>query len=405
MKKYLYKFRPLSILDRMKLALLEKYYGINLEEARYLTISFSMDIEKIETDDEYEKNIIEQIKAIKKIYETQDLEALKLIRDLNIFVKTDLSICTFLIEQAKELYAQKYKECLYMPKKDTDGFSFIPYQGKELKVVYPYNYDFSMIVKRVGTKSVKDDNYCSTWNSMTRDEGDLRYYTCTSYMTSENLLHTCDSEIILGFANGCKDYSFDRIEDSDAKSSFYGGDDIYHDDLSSYMLPSTLEKKTNNNYNEIVINTLSIDENGHITKMQPDYIVYIEDSSIDKEKDPLWAASKKAASDFDIPIVFITREKVRNHENSKINDNIKSLNENSSNEECFELAKKIIHYIVRYGINDILSFLSEEKMNILFEKIDSETLEELKMIIKNNKNQLIKEKENEQIENDKSITR
>src|SRR5699024_3334016 len=150
-----------------------------------------------------------------------------------------------------------------------------------------------------------------------------RYYTSTSYMTNENLLNQDNEiEITFGFAQGTNNYSFDAIYLHDAHTPFYGGDDIYNDLDGSYMIPSTLEMNTDNHNNEVVINTLRIDEHGQMTKMQPDYIVYVKgQSDVDLEgleNDTVWEKSKKAASEFGIPIVVIDREKVKQSEKAKI---------------------------------------------------------------------------------------
>ena len=115
----------------------------------------------------------------------------------------------------------------------------------------------------------------------------------------------------------------------DAHTVFYTGDTINMVDNGKYMFPETLETNTNNEYNEIVINTLNHDENGNITKMQPDYIVYIKEKSQlgmeDIENDPIWVNSKRIASEFEIPIVMIDREKVMENEKNKIKEKKKGM--------------------------------------------------------------------------------
>lgn len=162
-KKYLGLFGQLSELDRMKLALLQKYYNIDLKEAGRIVDKFSTDIDNITANNEYQENIIEQIKAIKNIFESNDIEILKKIGDLDILVRTDLSPSTFLIEEAEEIFEQLYKENLYMPKEE-DRVGSTTYNGKRIEI-FNANTDFSMIVKRVGTG---DENSQEVWNYMTK---------------------------------------------------------------------------------------------------------------------------------------------------------------------------------------------------------------------------------------------
>ena len=378
--KYLGHFNQLSELDRMKLALLQKYYNMDLKEASNIVNKFSADIDSIAVNDEYKVNIIEQIKAIKNIFESNDINILSQIGDLNILVQTDLSSSTYLVEETKEIFEQLYKENLYMPKED-DKIGNTTYNGKNIEI-FDANTDFSIIVKRVGATN---ENSQEIWNRMTKEgeygRKDLRYYTCTSYMTDENLLNRDnENEVTFGFAQGTNNYSFDAIYPHDAHTPFFGGDDIYNDLKGSYMIPSTLEMNTDNCYNEVVINTLGIGENGQMTKMQPDYIVYIKgQSDLDLEgleNDPVWEKSKKAASEFGIPIVVIDREKVKQSENAKIANMSEELKGKTNSNEVLRFVKKVEHYISRYGVESILEYAPQDKMNSLRKYIEEKRIEE-----------------------------
>lgn len=379
--KYLEKFKQLPELDRIKLALLEKYYNMDLREAANVVGKFSADIDNISVTDEYQSSIVEQIKAIKNIFESNDINTLSQVGELDILVETDLSTSTYLIEQTKEMFEQVYKESLYIPKEE-NKIGTTTFNGKDIEV-FDANTDFSMIVKRIG---INNNNSQEIWNSMTKngenDKKDLRYYTCCSYMTDENLLkQDNDIEVILGFAQGTKNYSFDAIYPHDAHTPFYGGDNIYNDfKNSSYMLPSTLEMNTDNNYNEVVINTLGIDEQGQMTKLQPDYVVYIKNESDINleglENDSVWRKTKKVASEFGIPIVVIDKEKIKESEKSKIASMSETLNENLSSNEVLKFVKKVEHYISRYGTDNILEYAPEDKMNFLMKYIGQRQLDE-----------------------------
>lgn len=377
--KYLGHFNQLTELDRMKLALLQKYYNMDLKEASNIVETFATDIDSITVEDEYKENIIEQIRAIKNTFESNDINILNQIGDLNILVQTDLSSNTYLVEETKEIFEQLYKENLYMPKED-DKIGSTTYNGKDI-AVFDANTDFAMIVKRVGAT---DENSQEIWNNMTKDVGvrkDLRYYTCTSYMTDENLLNKDNkNEVTLGFAQGTNNYSFDAMYPHDAHTPYDGGDDIYNDLNASYMIPSTLEMNTDNQYNEVVINTLGIDENGQMTKMQPDYVVYIKgQSDLDfegLENDPVWKNSKRTASEFGIPIVVIDREKVKQRERAKIANMSEELKETTNSNEVLKFVKKVEHYISRYDVESILEYAPEDKMDFFRKYIEEKRIEE-----------------------------
>lgn len=377
--KYLGKFKQLPELDRMKLALLEKYYNMDLREATNVVNKFSADIDNISVNDEYQASIVEQIKAIKNIFESNDINTLIQVGELGILVETDLSSSTYLIEQVKEMFEQVYKESLYMPKEEKVGTT--TFKGRNIEV-FDANTDFSMIVKRIG---INDKNSQEIWNGMTKEgeygRKDLRYYTCCSYMTDENILkRENDIEVILGFAQGTKAYSFDAIYPQDAHTPFYGGDSIYNDLNSSYMLPSTLETNTDNNHNEVVINTLGIDKKGQMTKLQPDYVVYIKNQSdIDIEglrDDSIWEKTKKVASEFGIPIIVIDRERIKENEKTKIASMSETLEGIPSSNEVLKFVKKVEHYMSRYGIEDILDYAPKDRMDFFKRYIEQRQLEE-----------------------------
>lgn len=377
--KYLGKFKQLPELDRMKLALLEKYYNMDLREATNVVNKFSADIDNISVNDEYQASIVEQIKAIKNIFESNDINTLIQVGELDILVETDLSSSTYLIEQVKEMFEQVYKESLYMPKEEKVGTT--TFKGRNIEV-FDANTDFSMIVKRIG---INDKNSQEIWNGMTKEgeygRKDLRYYTCCSYMTDENILkRENDIEVILGFAQGTKAYSFDAIYPQDAHTPFYGGDSIYNDLNSSYMLPSTLETNTDNNHNEVVINTLGIDKKGQMTKLQPDYVVYIKNQSdIDIEglrDDSIWEKTKKVASEFGIPIIVIDRERIKENEKTKIASMSETLEGIPSSNEVLKFVKKVEHYMSRYGIEDILDYAPKDRMDFFKRYIEQRQLEE-----------------------------
>lgn len=383
--KYLKEFKKLSELDRMKLALLEKYYNMNLSNARDIVEKFSVDIDNMPVNNEYQASIVEQIRAIKSILGCNDINTLSQVARLDILVQSDLSLSTYLIEQTKEMFEQEYKENLYMPR-ENDKIGNITFNGKNIDI-FDANTDFSMIVKRITIAN--DNNSQEIWNSMTNDvlgTKILRFRTCMSYMTDENILKMDNKsetiEVILGFAQGINDYSFDASFADDAHST--QEDCIYNEYVgSSYMLPSTLVANTKGHYhNELVINTLGIDEKGQMKKLQPDYIIYIKDQREieDLDGDIVWEKSKKVASEFGIPIVIIDKEKIKESEKAQIASMSKKIQGSLNSNEVLKFVKKVEHYISRYDIEDILEYVPKEKMDFLKEYLEQRQLEEKESI-------------------------
>ena len=83
---------------------------MDLNEAECIVSEFATDIEKVTAKDKNEESIIEQIKAVKNIFESNDIETLQKVAELDYIVETDLSTSTFLIEQSKEMYEKDIKK-------------------------------------------------------------------------------------------------------------------------------------------------------------------------------------------------------------------------------------------------------------------------------------------------------
>ena len=371
LNKYIKKFEQLDEIDRIKMALLEKYYNMDLVEAEKIVNSFSADIENIQPKDEYQTAIIEQIKAIKNIYECGDMKKLNEVGNLDTILETDLSTSTYLIEEAKDLYAEKYKDILYMPKNE-ETIGETEYNGKKI-IMYDAGTDIAMITK---TLNHLDSNSKEIWNKMNNSRGKLRYYTCTSYTTDENITKQNENkQVILGFGDSTKEYSFDGMFPADVGTPFER-DMVYQDPVgSSYVLPSTLEMETDDRYNEIVINTIGFDENGKMKKMQPDYVLYVKENSDveleNMENDELWEKTKKTASEFEIPIVVVDKEKIKQSEKEKIAILSEKIIEDEDAKSIPKFVKKVEHYISRYGIEDILEYAPEKTIKI-YKKIAEE---------------------------------
>ncbi len=379
---YIGKFEQLSELDRIKLALLEKYYNMDLNEAADIVKNFSGDIENVRTDNEEQTNIMEQLKAVKNIFESNDIATLQQVAGLDTLVKTDLAVSTYLIEQSKEMFERIYEERLYTPK-ENEKIGLTSYNEKDIDV-FEANTDFAMIVKTIAPRFEEDTK--EKWNSLrsqVTENNDLRYKTCTSYMTPENILKN-EEDVILAFSEGLKGCSFEAMYPKDAHTSFYG-DGLYTEKYSnsSFVMPETLEMNTDENYNELVINTLKLDEDSKMTKLQPDYVVYIKkktDIKIDDlESDEVWLKTKKVASDFGIPIVILDKEKIRENEKEKISTMSESLKgRRPSSKEIVKFVSKAEHYKSRYNTDDVILEHAPEDKLAFFKKYAKKKEEEEK---------------------------
>lgn len=376
LSKYTANFRSLSEIDRVKMAILEKYYNLSINEAMSLVKTFGQGIEDIRVEDVGAEVTIKKIKDIKAICGCEDIGALYEMNNSNR-ISIALSQSVELRQDVRGIYEKLYQDSLYQINEKDRGEDIV-YDGHNIKVYYPET-EFAMIVKRVtilndgnliglsmaGADVENLKNYKDAWNS---SQLSLRFRTSTSYMTPENLMYdlkgdyTQPSQIMFGFVEGVGSlYSIDEMHNNDAVTPFITGDKLFRDaNGSEFKTPVVAKACTYKWYNELVINTVSQDENGNPIKMQPSYIVYIqENSQEDKENNVLWEETQKAAQQFGVPIVVLDREKIQQHEREQI---IEGCKRNDADDDKM-LMSKIWHYINRYGQENLINDVPTEIMD------------------------------------------
>lgn len=353
--KYLKSFINLSELDRIKMAILEKYYNLAIEEAESLIRIFGDGIEDIETDNYEEIKTIEIIKSIKSVCECYNIDNLKDVENNKNMITVDLPQSVLLRQKIRSIYQRLYQNTLYqINEKDRDGT--VSYNGTQIPVYYPKE-NFAMIVKRVTIINSKEKSYNKAWEELGKP---VRYKTSVSYMTPENLLDMKGMmpQVILGFSQD-QQYSIDEIYNEDSVTPFLYGDKLFRNENDSrYEIPSELEANTCGGNNELVINTLFQDEKGRIRKIKPSYIVYIQESEKEnKDNNKLWEMSLKAAKDFEVPIVILDREKIRQQQREQIISKYLELGKADD-----RLLAKIYHYVQRYGTETLEDVIPMEIM-------------------------------------------
>lgn len=381
LEEHLVSFNDMSEIDRMKLAILQKTYGIDLEQAHLMTISYGNDIEEVMPSSDKEESIRETIMAIKGISECDDIGILKQVANLDILVKSDKALETILSNEAGKMYENLYKSKLYNPS-EKDKIDTIKYNGKDISI-YDAGTDFAMITKHLNNTNTKN-SYKKDWNDLNPTYDDIgnkgfRYRTCTSYVTPENM---CEPALIVGFSKSIENNSFDLIDSKDIHSNMYGDEVSLVCGTKKIRTPENLETETysseegkGSNYNEIVINMLSQDEKGNLQKAQPDYVVYVKQKNIERENDEYWKSAEELASEFDIPIVTLDTEKIQESEKQKIKEkilNVDNLNINKDNKKLF---KKIKHYKSRYGKNIGFDEKLEDKIKYFEDSLEDKFIE------------------------------
>ena len=342
--KYLEIFRTMEPIDRIKLAITEKCFGMSLEDASTIMKVFR-DISNIESNDKTNENIIEQVKAICNILNCNDLETLQEVGQSVDFVKMDLNQATLLFDEAKEIFENSLKKDLYSPKEE-DLIDTV--EGIK---VYKAPLEFEAITKMSGLEPNK-----RMWkNSYSKLEhyNNFRRKSCMSFTNGELLNPTEGGLITFGFGQTIKDYQFGGMYTHDAHS-LVSSDPVYwqlDEERAKYKDKDNFISETSDKYNEVIVDTLRVDDSLESNKkLMPEYMLYYQKLSNmteeERNNDLSWQNAMKAAKEFEIPIVVVDCEAVRKNELRKIQEGI---SQNSSDYKSVkQLVNKIRHYVERY---------------------------------------------------------
>lgn len=331
--------RLLTETDRKRFAILQLKYGIDLVEARALIEKYGYDFSEEMMKDE----TFLELKEIKEILENEDfLETISFTEK-----RINLSnIESILREKIKKTYQDKLYSVESHAQDQTNNFDST-YNGKELKV-YQVQENFNMIIHALGAYSGRKEiqNYRDNWNI-----AKMRYHgLCTSYI-GNNLIATARVSDVI--------YGFDSIEKTPLLLSApwdIGSNGVNQKFATAnmkartkFLNPQMQINCTRHTHNEMVYDRRNFKKGDISQKMQPSYIVYIPEyldgktsQEIDAilsnnsnnteiqefmKKDKLWEKTKKAAAQFDVPIVIIDRLHYAQREKQKIEENLKSFEE------------------------------------------------------------------------------
>lgn len=344
-EKYLKNFRKLDVADRMKLAILQKGFGMNLSDAITIVQNFGDNIEGYTPVTQRDNNVIEKVNEITNILNCNEVSELQMMAAQIPLTLSDFSQTTFLFDEAQKVFERDIKRNLYSPKKEDMLFVYSDVE------VYSAPLDFEALTKYSAAKPDKN-----VWaKSMTRYNGENRFRrkTCVSFTNGELLNPTEDGEITFAFGQTARAFSFAGMYKHDAGSNI-GGDQVYGNldvESSTYMGKEDFVTETKGPYNEIVVDTLaansfSLDND----KLMPEYMIYYQlksDMTMDeREGDINWQNTVAAAREFGIPIVCVDCEAVRAAELEKIQEDI------ASNQNDYKSVKRMVgrikHYVDRY---------------------------------------------------------
>lgn len=314
----------LSELDRIKFAILEKNYGLSLEQANELVKKFADAIDTLNINSEEAQNHVKLIKNISNICNCEDIEELR--SQLHTFSNEILNV-NLIERRLKDLFDKEYAEKLYRPTEsdslsqsevekyllceDSEGIDFY-LAGKST------NGQFFMESHAPGAvysdDMLTEQQYARAWNKPL-----MRSQAFCTHLTSNQMLFSNIRDV---------EYGFYQYEEGSLRAA--GNEDISSDYTHFRAFTDDDERLSSMQYR--IDHTRNNDESDRArylkggTKKQPDYIRLLVSRHIKPEMARRKLEHAKLASkQFEIPIVIIDQDECTKKENKIIRNMIEEL--------------------------------------------------------------------------------
>ena len=305
----------MSVKDRIKFAVLQKKFGLSLEQAQTLINKFGTDIDSIDNLHEKSEYYKRVINSLKFICDDKNIEQIANIT-FNSDVKTlDANIVE---REIKDIYDKDYVSQLYRPieedfEREEDGV-LIYKAGKST------DGKFLMETHSPGAvyadETLKSGGFKESWN-----KPKVKSQAFCTVTSRQDMLIATNTPFL--------EYGFYDFEEGSLRASGY--EDISSDATTPVIFADEDEKycSVDNKINK----TRNINENDRSrtqtdgTRKQPDYIKFRRSRFIPPKKaQEIWENSKKAANQFGIPIVIVDQDECTRRENQELQDMLQEFN-------------------------------------------------------------------------------
>lgn len=366
---FLYEMQDLSDIDRIRYAIIEAKYEMNLEKAKILCSTFGDDIENIEQSEE--TRIIKELKAI---LEDDDIDRLKQINlDEN---EANYEGTINIVPNLRNAYLHKYQETLYqIDEEDYIGTQSVKTKGKKSDVKI-YNVlgknndraDFNMILTSLGGIYFYNHNYDdlkADW-----DRADKNHTISCSYIGNDFLGVVYEGDL-LAFSD-IGENELLRASNKDA-GTVEAPFERYEDLQGNTFLTPQNEINSSKIYNELFVER-KIEKDGKLVNRTPTFAVFIAETidDINDKKNERWIETKRLAAELGIPVAVIDSSQCTKLEFEKVQEMVRTVKE----EGRMDLIPDIIHKIennraAQMGVlKDIRNeIFSDESVKKLLEEI------------------------------------
>ena len=362
---FLHEMQDLSNINRIKYAIIEAKYGMNLEKAKILCSAFGDDIDNIEQSEE-----TRIIKELKTILEDDDIDRLKQINlDEN---EANYEGTINIVPNLRNAYLHKYQETLYqIDEEDYIGTQSVRTKGKKSDVRI-YNVlgknndraDFNMILTSLGGIYFHNHNYDdlkADW-----DRADKNHTISCSYIGND-FLGVVHEGYLLAFSD-IGENELLRVSNKDA-GTVEAPFERYEDLQGNTFLTPQNEINSSKIYNELFVER-KVERDGKLVNRTPTFAVFIAETidDINDDKNDRWIETKRIAAELGIPVAVIDGSQCTKLEFEKVQEMVRTV----KGERRMDLIPDIIHKIennraAQWGVlkdirNEIFSDVSVKKL-------------------------------------------
>lgn len=315
--------------DRIRFAVLEKNYGLSLDQAQSLISKFGNDIQSIsglgENADYYRK----LINSLKFICDEKNISQISQV----LFESKGRVLNANVVErEIKDIYDKDYISQLYRPleedfEREEDGV-LIYKAGKSTEGKFLMETHSPGAV--YADEDLKKGDFKSAWN-----KPKVKSQAFCTVTSRQDMLIATNTPFL--------EYGFYDFEQGSLRAGGY--EDISSDATTPVIFADEDERYCG--VDDKINKTRNINENDRSrtqvdgTRKQPDYIKYRKSRFIPLQKaQQIWENSKKAAKQFGIPIVIVDQDECTRRENEELQGMIQKFNETKNPELIMNIIVK-----------------------------------------------------------------
>ncbi len=340
-------------LNKAKNAYLNKYFSINIEEACEIVRMFGTSMKEFAKDTQYELQV-KYVEQIRRILNIEKLDTIKQSYDTLNMEPLTFDEIAYIDQSLRQLYSKNISDSVYKVTnkiKDENGNyvdnkphyrDFVVTENGEKKVkqvlVYEAGYDFKMLIHSTcayGELTLINNNYFDSWN---KSERKSNHGICCSLIANNNMGMAEVKDVLFGFDSWdpkalTKSAPYDLY-------TFNDGYDIQEGRPLTFMSAQDIIDYTRHTHNEQTLERFEIRDDKRTPiceNIQPSYVIVYSDM-----KDEIKQKAIKCSEDMKIPIVYIDKEKIVEHERDEIDQKINDFHSASSLDTKLELLEKIL---------------------------------------------------------------